>query len=499
MKTMQVSSKETDIEAKASKQIPAPVEPFARRCRELSFPCRSLLNGYVIWCSLFSRVPMFRLSFLPLYPKITLTTIPLNTFTSCASSPLIFFATSVVYPSPRLPLKSIPASPYSPLDRSFALTPELLKSFTLEDPTSADRASSQTNFVWLDLVSDALNSAAVNPKSVLPSPSSLVTKRRCAWRLNLMLPQGFRIGPNPSPFCPPPNPLPKLSKPMKPSAGLSPYPLRPRSVFKSVLQSPNFLMLLSFRESNGRFPVMVMMDLAWISSSLSQNLVDSLSRLVRFLQCLSLVLNRLELFSLWKCPRVLLPTPSIVNLLSSSLPLALCTSVWAGNGRLAIKIVVCLGGNGSYHCRDKMLSFLWTLSETPLPTHRQMAFRVKRIGIMTLSLRSRSYRSLENSLLIHSPFIALIHVMLIYCLDNLQSLDMLEKYGIMTMSSRSGYRLFLNLVNPSASSTKHFFKSSDALFARASLTTRWSRISRSPPLWSNPPRPQQIFQSLENS
>ncbi|OAP08393.1 hypothetical protein AXX17_AT2G05620 [Arabidopsis thaliana] len=37
----------------------------------------------------------------------------------------------------------------------------------------------------------------------------------------------------------------------------------------------------------------------------------------------------------------------------------------------------------------------------------------------------------------------------------------------MTMSSRGGYRLFLNLVNPSASSVEQLFKSSDALFARA--------------------------------
>ena len=39
----------------------------------------------------------------------------------------------------------------------------------------------------------------------------------------------------------------------------------------------------------------------------------------------------------------------------------------------------------------------------------------------------------------------------------------------MTMSSRGGYRLFLNLVNPLASSMEHLFKRSDALFARATF------------------------------
>ncbi|CAH8263336.1 unnamed protein product [Arabidopsis lyrata] len=387
-----------------------------------------------------------------------MTALPSSLLLFGTSSPLNLFAILVDDPSSRLSLKSRSASPCSSMDGSSASTPELWKHQTMGESTSADRASSSASFDWVDLVLEAPKSVAGQPKSVLPPPL-LVRMRRRTW-VNLMVP---RFGPSPSPFCPPSSPLPKLSKPMKTSAGLSPCLLRPRSDFNSVLQSPNFLKLLSFRESNERFPVMVMMDLAWISSSLSQNLVDSLSRLVRLLHRLSLVLIRLELISLWKCPRVLLPVPSIINFLSSSLPLAPSNSVLAGNGRHANRVMVCLGWLDSYLCRDQMLSLLWTLSKTLLPNHRQLAFRVKKTGIMTLSLRSRCYRSFFNSLPTHSPIIEFSHV-LIYCLDNLQSSGRLEKYGIMTMSSRGGYRLFFNLVNPSASSAEHFSKSSDALF-----------------------------------
>ena len=115
-----------------------------------------------------------------------------------------------------------------------------------------------------------------------------------------------------------------------------------------------------------------------------------------------------------------------------------------------------------------MLSLLWTLSETLLPNPKHLAFRVKKFGIMTRSLRSRCYQSLFISLLTLSSIIEFSHV-LIYCLDNLLSSGRWGKYGIMTMSSRGGYRLFLNLVNPLASSMEHLFKRSDALFARVTF------------------------------
>lgn len=115
-----------------------------------------------------------------------------------------------------------------------------------------------------------------------------------------------------------------------------------------------------------------------------------------------------------------------------------------------------------------MLSLLWTLSETLLPNPKHLAFRVKKFGIMTRSLRSRCYQSLFISLLTLSSIIEFSHV-LIYCLDNLLSSGRWGKYGIMTMSSRGGYRLFLNLVNPLASSMEHLFKRSYALFARVTF------------------------------
>ena len=160
-------------------------------------------------------------------------------------------------------------------------------------------------------------------------------KRWRAW-LNLMMP---RFGPSPNPFCPPSSPLPKPLKPTKTSARSSPCLLKPRSDFNSVIQSPILLKLLSIRESNGRFPVIVIMNLAWLSSSFSKTLVARLSRLVRLLHCLSLFLNRLKLISLWKCLRVLLPVPSFASLLSSSLPLAPSNSILASNGRYANRVL----------------------------------------------------------------------------------------------------------------------------------------------------------------
>ncbi|KAL9299039.1 putative ribonuclease H domain, reverse transcriptase zinc-binding domain-containing protein [Arabidopsis thaliana] len=128
--------------------------------------------------------------------------------------------------------------------------------------------------------------------------------------------------------------------------------------------------------------------------------------------------------------------------------------------------MVPLDWSNSYLCRVQMLSLFWTLPETLFPTYCLLPFRVKKIGIMIPPLRSGYYQSFFTSLPTHSPIIEFSHV-LIYCLDNLQSSVCLGKYGIMTMSSRGGYRLFLNLVNPSASSVEQLFKISDALFARA--------------------------------
>ncbi|KAL9293241.1 hypothetical protein AtEden1_Chr3g0190911 [Arabidopsis thaliana] len=166
------------------------------------------------------------------------------------------------------------------------------------------------------------------------------------------------------------------------------------------------------------------MNLAWLSSSFSKTLVARLSRLVRLLHCLSLFLNRLKLISLWKCLRALLSRSDAKPSLDSI--------------------------RGS------------------LPNPKHLAFRVKKFGIMTRSLRSRCYQSLFISLLTLSSIIEFSHV-LIYCLDNLLSSGRWGKYGIMTMSSRGGYRLFLNLVNPLASSMEHLFKRSDALFARVTF------------------------------
>ncbi|KAL9279550.1 hypothetical protein AtEden1_Chr5g0098531 [Arabidopsis thaliana] len=378
-------------------------------------------------------------------------------------SPPTLLAILLVYPSSLLPLKSRLASPCSSMDGSSASTSELWKHQTMDKSTSEDRALSSASLDWVDLVSEAPISVAGLPNSVL-SPPLLMRKRWRAW-LNLMVP---RVGPSPNPFCPPSSPLPKLLKPTKTSAGSSLCLLMPRSDFNSVLQSLILLKLLSIRESNGRFPVIVMMDLAWLSSSFSKTLIARLSRLVRLLHCMSLILNRLKLISLWKCLRVLLLVPSFASLLSSSLPLAPFNSILAGNGRYPNRVLVCLGWIVRLFCRDQMLSLLWTLSETLLPKPKHLAFRVKKFGIMTRSLRSRCYRSFFISLLTLSSIIEFIHV-LIYCLDNLLSSGRWGKYGIMTMSSRGGYRLFLNLVNPLASSMEHLFKRSDALFARATF------------------------------
>ncbi|KAL9281025.1 hypothetical protein AtEden1_Chr5g0113771 [Arabidopsis thaliana] len=82
----------------------------------------------------------------------------------------------------------------------------------------------------------------------------------------------------------------------------------------------------------------------------------------------------------------------------------------AGYGRHANRELVCLGWNDRYLCRDQLLSFLWTLSETSLPNYSHLLFRVKSTGIMTLFLRSRCYRSLYNSLSTHTPIIMVSHV-----------------------------------------------------------------------------------------
>jgi len=195
-------------------------------------------------------------------------------------------------------------------------------------------------------------------------------------------------------------------------------------------------------------------------------LVVSLVCLVLLPHCSNLNLNRLGLVSLWKCPRVLIPVSSWLNFLSSFLPLAPSDSDLAGCGRHANRVMVPLDWSDSYLCRVQMLSLFWTLPEILFPTYCLLPFTVKKIDIMIPPLRSGYYQRFFTSLPTHSPIIEFSHV-LIYCLDNLQSSVCLGKYGIMTMSSRGGYRLFLNLVNPSASSVEHLFKSSDALFARA--------------------------------
>ena len=139
------------------------------------------------------------------------------------------------------------------------------------------------------LVSEAPNVVAGKLNSVLPPPL-LVRNRRSVW-LTLMV---LRFGPSPCLICPPSSPLPKALKPMEISADLSPYLLRPRFGFISLLHSPIFLKLSSFRDCSGRSHVMVMMDLAWFSCYISQNLVASSYRLVRLFLCWSLILNRLE-------------------------------------------------------------------------------------------------------------------------------------------------------------------------------------------------------------
>ena len=262
------------------------------------------------------------------------------------------------------------------------------------------------------LVSEAPNVVAGKLNSVLP-PSLLVRNRRSAW-LTLMV---LRFGPSPCLICPPSSPLPKALKPMEISADLSPYLLRPRFGFISLLHSPIFLKLSSFRDCSGRSPVMVMMDLAWFSCYLSQNLVASSYHLVRLFLCWSLILNHLEVVPLWN-PRELLPMSIIADLLSSFLPSAPSISVLAGYGRHANRVMIYLDWNDRYFCRDQLLSLLWTLSETRLPNRRLSSFRVKTTSIMTLSLRSRCYRSSFNSQPTYSPIIEFSHV-LIYCLDNL--------------------------------------------------------------------------------
>ena len=232
-----------------------------------------------------------------------------------------------------------------------------------------------------------------------------------------------------------------------------------------ILQSPFFLKWLSFRDSYGRFPVMVMMDLVWPSNSLIQNLIVNFSRLVRVSHCCCLTLTCLEVISLRTCPRVLLSVPSFTLNLSSSLPLAPSNSSLAGNGLHANRVMACLGWNVRFYCRDQLLCLLWTLPESPLPNLSQSPFKVKKSGIMTLSLRSRCYRCFFN-FLPHLPITVLSHVIILW-LNNWQSFVCLEMHGIMTMFSRAGYRLFFNLSNPSASSVEQLFKSSDALFARA--------------------------------
>ena len=272
------------------------------------------------------------------------------------------------------------------------------------------------------LVSEAPNVVAGKLNSVLPLPL-LVRNRRSVW-LTLMV---LRFGPSPCLICPPSSPLPKALKPMEISADLSPYLLRPRFGFISLLHSPISLKLSSFRDCSGRSPVMVMMDLAWFSCYLSQNLVASSYRLVRLFLCWSLILNRLEVVPLWN-PRELLPMSIIADLLSSFLPSEPSISVLAGYGRHTNRVMICLDLNDRYFCRDQLLSLLWTLSETRLPNRRLSSFRVKSTGIMTLSLRSRCYRSSFNSQPTYSPIIEFSHV-LIYCLDNLQPSVCLGKYG----------------------------------------------------------------------
>ncbi|AED93851.1 hypothetical protein AT5G28919 [Arabidopsis thaliana] len=187
------------------------------------------------------------------------------------------------------------------MDESSASTWKLWRLQITKESSSADRDSSLAPLDVVVLVLEALNSVTRMLHSVVPPP--LLVRKRRTW-LNLM---GLRFGPSPSLLCPPSCPLPKALKPTKTSADLCPRLLRPWSCFNSILNSPNFLKLSSFRDCYGRLPVMVMMDLVWISCYLSQNLVASSYRVVRLRDCPSLISSSLEVVSLWKCPRLLLP------------------------------------------------------------------------------------------------------------------------------------------------------------------------------------------------
>jgi len=272
---------------------------LARRCQELAsshrFPPISSLIGFSVFCFV-----LFRLFSLLLDPKIFITAPPSKLLPSGISSTLTLFAI-LVDPSPRLSLKSRSAPLWSSMDESSASTWKLWRLQITKESSSADRDSSLAPFDVVVLVLEALNSVTRMLHSVVPPP--LLVRKRRTW-LNLM---GLRFGPSPSLLCPPSCPLPKALKPTKTSADLCPRLLRPWSCFNSILNSPNFLKLSSFRDCYGRLPVMVMMDLVWISCYLSQNLVASSYCVVRLRDCPSLISSSLEVVSLWKCPRLLLP------------------------------------------------------------------------------------------------------------------------------------------------------------------------------------------------
>ncbi|CAD5332978.1 unnamed protein product [Arabidopsis thaliana] len=194
------------------------------------------------------------------------------------------------------------------MDESSASTWKLWRLQITKESSSADRDSSLAPLDVVILVLEALNSVTRMLHSVVPPP--LLVRKRRTW-LNLM---GLRFGPSPSLLCPPSCPLPKALKPTKTSADLCPRLLRPWSCFNSILNSPNFLKLSSFRDCYGRLPVMVMMDLVWISCYLSQNLVASSYRVVRLRDCPSLI-----------------STPFVSDM--------------AGYGRQANRELVCLGWN----------------------------------------------------------------------------------------------------------------------------------------------------------
>ncbi|KAL9299038.1 hypothetical protein AtEden1_Chr2g0227691 [Arabidopsis thaliana] len=172
---------DTIIEANSTINFSGTDRAVARRCPELSPSRRSLLKGFIIWSSLLSGFLLFQTSFLPLNPKIITTTL-LSNLLFGASSSLNLPAILVVYPLHLLSLKPSSASPCSPLDRSSALAPALVKHPTMENPTSVDRTSSPA-FDWLDPVPEASKSVAKNPKSDL---LSMVMKRRSNRRLNLI-------------------------------------------------------------------------------------------------------------------------------------------------------------------------------------------------------------------------------------------------------------------------------------------------------------------------